>query len=64
MIKNNGFTRCTADVDDDKTDGHDLQAYIKIDESNKSVYKNKLVDGIIGVSIVVLSAITYISFIY
>tara|TARA_Y100000817_G_C16859288_1_gene545204 strand:- start:987 stop:1319 length:333 start_codon:yes stop_codon:yes gene_type:complete len=45
------------DVDDDKTDGHELQAYIKIDESNKSVYKNKLVDGIMVVSIVVLSAI-------
>lgn len=41
----------------DETVGGELEVYIEIDESNKSVYKNYLVDGIMIGSIVLLSAI-------
>ena len=41
----------------DEEVGGELEVYIEIDESNKSVYKNYLVDGVMVVSIVLLSAI-------
>ena len=44
-------------VDETKVVDEEIQVYIEIDESNTSVYKNYLVDGIMVVSIVLLSAI-------
>ena len=44
-------------VDETEVVDEEIQVYIEIDESNKSVYKNYLVDGIMVVSIAILSAI-------
>ena len=47
----------TVVVDETPVVDEEVGVYIEIDESNKSVYKNYLVDGIMVVSIILLSVI-------